>query len=151
MLIFLQNTKRRKFVETNNKMTILIFFRIPTAGRKWCEPRVTEVQVGRSPQRHRGRPWEGVELARGEQPTCRQVFPNLTKDDQAKEKLLYDDLSELAKRKVFFHVSLGMVVFSNILKSFPRKVIDRESFQGSCSNRRSCRRRISSRRKIFRF
>ena len=82
---------------------------------------------------------------------CRKIFPNLTKDDQAKEKLLYDDLSELAKRKVFFHVSLGMVVFSNILKSFPTKVIDRKSFQGSRSNRRSCRRRISSRRKIFRF
>ena len=151
MLIFLQNTKRRKFVETNNKMTILIFFRIPTAGRKWCERRVTEEQVGRLPQRHRGRPWEGAGQARGEEPLVAksfQILQKLTKQGKSCFSIIF---LNLPKGKFFFHVSRIRGVFSFFFKSFPRKVIDRESFQGGCSNRRSCRRRISSRRKIFRF
>ena len=74
------NTKRRKMVQTNKKMTILMFFqKILTADGKWCEQRVTEEQVGRSPQRHRGRPWEGVGQARGEEPLVAKSFQILQK------------------------------------------------------------------------
>ena len=84
MLIFLQNTKRRKMVQTNNKMIILIFFQNTNSRRKMVRTKgdggASRTVASKAPRKALG--GGGASSRWGAQ--CRKIFPNLTKVDQGK-------------------------------------------------------------------